>query len=313
MIIEKHPTWDIQDASKVKCFEECARKYFFNYVLGWESDVPNNHLSFGTAWHEAMEHLLLNGYSDESILPAFELFLASYRKDFPESTDELFSPKTPKRALEALVEYCQKYKNDLRDFDVLYTEVAGSVPLSEDRMMHFRQDAICKGSQGYFSLEHKTAGATIGRAWMQQWPLSVQVGTYTHVLYCLFPQEEVYGVKINGVGFLKTKFSMERVPVKKGKESMQVWMWNTLYWLDQIQNEFLELENCKESDPVLMCYPMRDSDCSKYFGCPYHDFCTAWANPLQHLDQLPIGIQVRYWNPMDRPMKHKVEGGVLVE
>ena len=314
MIIPRDKTWDIQDASKTQCYLECPRKYFYNYVLGWQSDSPNNHLVFGSAWHEAMEHLLLNGYDQNSILGAYDLFLEYYRNVFPESTDELFGAKTPERALHALIEYAQKYHNDLGDFDVLYTEVAGSVPLTEDRVLHFRQDAICKGSQGYFSLEHKTAGSSISRAWMQQWPLSIQVGTYTHVLYCLYPESEVYGVRINGVGFLKTKFSMERVPVKKTRESMQSWMWNTLYWLDSIQWDFQRLEMCKESDPLMMAFPMNPTNCSKYFGCPYHDFCTAWANPLQHLDEVPMGMKVEYWNPMvtNRPIKHEMVDGKMI-
>ena len=312
-LVPEHYTWDIQDSSKVQEFMDCPRKYFYRYMLGWVSDAPNNHLTFGSAWHEAMEYLLLNGYDDSSVLEAYEAFLRVYRKDFPEETDELFGAKTPARALEALVEYTNRYKNDFSEFKVLYTEIAGTVPLTEDRKLHFRQDAICHSdSFGYFSLEHKTSGATLTRAWMQQWPLSTQVGCYTHVLHCLFPTEEVYGVKINGAGFLKTKFSFERVPIAKTKNGMQVWLWNTLFWLDQIQWNYELLKECKESDEVMMAFPMNTQNCSKWFGCPYFDFCTAWHNPLRNCDEAPMGLKIEFWDPMKyRPVKHKMELGKM--
>jgi len=315
--IKKHYTWDIQDASKVQEAMTCMRMYFFEYVLGWRTDAPNNHLVFGTAWHDAMEYLLLHGYGDNSVIGAYDKFLQSYRAVFPEGTDELFKGKTPARALEALVEYAQKYRRDFDEFDVLYTEIAGTVPLTDDRKLHFRQDAICKGKDqyGYFSLEHKTAGQTIGRPWMQQWPLKTQIGCYTHVLYCLFPSEEVYGVRVNGVGFMKTKFSFERVPIAKTKESMQVWLWNTLFWLDQIQWNFdLLLNDCKESDDVMMAFPMNTESCNKYFGCSYHDFCSAWPNPLRNCDEVPMGMMQEFWDPMkSRPIRHEMDMGKMKE
>jgi len=208
------------------------------------------------------------------------------------------------------------YKRDFDEFEVLYTEIAGTVPLTEDRKLHFRQDAICKGKHtyGYFSLEHKTTGSSISRSWTQQWPLKTQVGCYTHVLYCLFPSEEVYGVRINGAGFLKTKFSFERIPIAKTKNSMQVWLWNTLFWLDQIQWNMELLNECKESDEVMMAFPMNTESCSKYFGCPYHDFCLAWHNPLKNCDEVPMGMKQEYWDPMlYRPVHHEMENGVIKE
>ena len=309
--VEQHPTWGIQDSSKTQEFMDCPRKYFYHYVLGWDSDTPNNHLVFGSAIHDALEHLLLNGYDTNSIAGAIDAFLLTYRKEFPEETDALFSPKTPERVMYALAEYTNVYRNDHKEFDVLFTEIAGTVPLSEDRVLHFRQDAICKGPEGYFSLEHKTTGATISRAWSQQWPLKTQVGTYTHVLYCLYPPEEVFGVKINGLGFLKTKFSFERIPISKSLKAMQVWLWNTLYWLDQIQWNMELLKQCKESDELMMAFPMNTENCNKYWGCRYHDFCSAWPNPLRNCYEVPIGLERRFWDPMERPVRHKVEMGKM--
>jgi len=311
--VKEHETWKIIDSSKIQEFLGCPRQYFYRYILGWQSEYPNNHLIFGEAIHLAMEYLLDNDYSTDSVAKAFDLFNNRYREDFPETTDELFGAKTPARTIEMLMEYSEKYKSDSSDFDVLYTEIAGTVPLSEDRALAFRQDTICRGQEGIFSLEHKTGGKTLDKKWQEQWALKTQIGTYSHVLYCLFPDEEIFGVKINGLGFLKTKFSLERVPIRKNKESMQVWLWNTLYWLDQIYWNIELLDKCKESDPLMMAFPMNTESCENYFGCAYHDFCLAWPNPLKRCDEVPQGMKVEFWNPLEKSAKHKVKNGELVK
>lgn len=312
MLLEQ-PEWSILDSTKVQEGMECLRKFFFREILGWNSVIPNNHLVFGSAWHLAMAHLLENGYGDTIVGQAFDLFLEYYRGIFPSDTDELFSPKTPERALMALLEYATKYKEDKKDFDVLYTEVFGTVLLTEDRSIHFRQDTICRGQEGLFSLEHKTRGRALDRLWADQWQLKAQVGTYAHVLHCLFPNEEIYGVKINGVGFLKTKFSMERFSIVKRLEDMMVWYATMVYWTDLIFRH-TEMLAHKEyyDDPVMTCFPMNTESCTNYFGCPYLDFCSVWANPLQHTEVVPIGFEVKFWNPSLEQGKHKVELGNLI-
>ena len=314
-ILGRNPTIEIIDSTKLQTAQECMRKYFYEYVLGWRSEMPNNHLYFGTCIHKAMEFLKANDYSIENTVKAFDIFNDAYRELFTPETDGLFAPKVPDRVLPMLSEYINEYKNDKEEFEVLYTEVSGTVPIDLDRVLYFRQDTICrdlKENRGIFSLEHKTAGKTLDDKWCRQWFMKTQTGTYTHVLYCLFPDEDIFGVVINGLGLLKTKFSFRRVPIKRDKESMRVWLWNTLYWIDQIYWNYERLEKCKEDDPVMMCFPMNTESCSDYFGCPFLDFCNSWTNPLAHCDEPPIGFKIEFWNPMAEESKHKVEKGKLV-
>ena len=301
-------TWNILDSSKLTAYMDCPRRYFFEYCLGWRSDAPNNHLVFGTAWHDAMEHLLLTDYEDENVIAGFEKFLKSYRAEFPESSDELYSPKTPERALAALGLYAERYYNDLRDFETLYTEIAGTVPINDDQVLHFRLDSICRerASGRIFSLEHKT-GSRNSRFWTDQWPLAVAVGTYTHVMNCLYDPADVWGVRINGTFFQKTKIDFLRVPVRKTLDHMKQWLWNVSWWADQIRWQFDLLEKCKESDQVLMAFPQQPGSCTKYFGCPYHDFCLTWPNPLAHADEPPAGYKLEWWDPSEREATHRME------
>jgi len=90
-IIEPSHTWDIIDSSKLSTFMECPRKYFYEYVLGWRPSMPNVHLTFGTAWHAAVERLLIEGYSQEHVEEAKFIFLQYYRRDLPEEADRIIS------------------------------------------------------------------------------------------------------------------------------------------------------------------------------------------------------------------------------
>ena len=300
--------WEIVDSSKMTEFMDCPRSYFFRHVLGWQSTAPNNHLIFGTAWHKAQEHLLLNGY--DSVDAAVMLFMAEYRESFGPETDELFGNKTPTKADESLRSYAANFKDDLRKWEVLHTEIAGSVMITTEHLMHWRMDSILreKDTGKKFSLDHKT-GSRKGRTWTDKFLLSVAAGCYTHVLYCLYPREEVKGVMYRGTFFYKSKpCEFEEVPCWKSMDSMQVWLWNTVYWYNMIRSNYELFSQCREDEEVMMAFPMQTESCTKYFGCSYHDFCTAWPNPLRRCQEPPMGYKVEFWNPADDETTTKMEG-----
>jgi hypothetical protein len=303
--IPPHKTWEIHDASKLQTFMGCPREYFYRYVLGWEPEGSNVHLVFGSAWHLAMETLLLEGYTAEAVAHGYDQFMEEYRKTFTEGDDMTNGVKTPANALRGLTNYVKHWRG-LDKFEVLETEVAGIVPVRSDANLHFRIDAIVRdigpGPRGgkVFILEHKT-GSQDSRQWRDQWSLSMQVGLYTHVLYSsgLVDPKEIFGAVVNGAIIRKNDEAFVRVPVRKTADHMRTWLWNVKHWYDMIQWNFAELEQCTPDEPVMMAFPMNTGNCTKYFGCAYHDFCTAWANPLKRCEATPMGYQTRWWNPAD--------------
>lgn len=309
--IPHNPAWDILDTSKLLDFIECPRRYFYRHLLGWTSDRPNNHLVFGEAWHRALEVLLNKGYEPAGISEAFDTFMACYRPIFPEDTDELYYPKVPAVVLPALAEYTTRFANDHNNFQVLNTEVSGSAPLNDNLSIHFRLDAICRDMRSgkFFVLEHKTAGSTY--MWAEQWLLSFQVGTYTHVLYCLHNPEEVFGVVMNGTFFDKRKKSnpvdFMRFDVPKTEDQMRTWLFSVLSWANIMQYNLDMLSQCTEDDGVLSAFPLNPKGCTSYGKiCPYHDFCIAWANPLRRCFEVQPGFKVEFWDPRNHGPKTNV-------
>jgi len=175
-----------------------------------------------------------------------------------------------------------------------------------------------------FSWDHKTTSEKwiSSRYWTEGFHLGIQNGTYTHCLYCMFPIEQVLGIEFCGAGFTFLKrgssqrsagyhATLRRVPAYKTPEQMNTWLWNTNALLDQIDLEMDRMHHCKESDPVFMAFPMNPTSCTDFFGCPYHDFCLAWQNPLQTCYEAPIGFKIEHWDPsaMDTRVKKDLTWG----
>jgi hypothetical protein len=286
----------------------CPRRYFYEYVLAWAGEDPNIHLEFGSAYHAGMEALLEFGYTPEGLAMANAKFLAHYRKFWAPEKDNDNVPKDPFSALTMFKKYCKEYADDFTKHSVLYTETAGTVRISADRVMYFKTDALLQGKNGHyrnkkFVREHKTASRR-GNIW----ELDVQVGTYNHVGFSLFGPEDFYCVEVNEAIFQKSKPEVLRTPVVRNGNSMNNWLYEVNCLFDDIDRDHQRLASCKPDDPIMQAFPMHDQAC-KDFGktCTWHDYCTMWANPLQRCDVLPFGIAVKRWDPSAIETSNKIE------
>jgi hypothetical protein len=294
--VPKHNSWFVLDSTKVQAFMDCPRGFFFNYIMGWRKKESSIHLIFGSAWHDAMEHLLNNGYSGKSVAEAFDKFCDTYGEYYPIGSpmDDLNAPKNSANALTALIKYAKTWSHD--SFETLYTEIAGSVPISPSHIMYFKLDALIKDTDGrYWSLEHKTTGR-LTQSWKDSWELKTQVGTYNHVINCLVQPENVGGVIINGAVLRKGDNEFLRIPIRRSHDAMSMWLWETKHYVDMIEWNLRELAEVKESDPVMTCFPRNGESCSK-FGCRMGGLCNMWANPIRMQDRRPIEYGQDFWDP----------------
>ncbi len=312
-----HETFDIIDSTKISTFASCPRHFFFEYILGWREDKPNIHLGFGSAIHEALEYLMncqdgeQVGYSADQAMRAIELFNQKF--------DEIFSPsemdgidmlagidvtngaKDKSNAANAIIDYAKWYRND--NFRTIETERAGTVYLGGDRLIYAKLDSIIEDKNGIYSLEHKTTGRKTG-AWLNDWGLKVQLGTYTQLLRTTYGPESK-GIKINGMILRaptkstgKANNEFLRIPVILTEEMLSMWLWEVNYQLDLLDLNMQWLSKTKASDPVMQAFPRNPSSCSKNFnGCPFSALCGSWSNPIAHLGEMPTGMHVERWDP----------------
>ena len=299
----------IIDSTKLKAFSACPRRYMYEYEFGWAPEGHNKHLVFGSAWHEAMEFLLNNGYSPDAVQGAYEAFLTYYRQYYSSLDDIDGEAKGPANAFLALSEYVVRWRHD--NFRTVYTEIAGTVPITEDgsKIMAFKIDGIIERQGKLYILEHKTASR---RGFEDSHLLGTQVGLYTHALYALkglLGNLPVGGLIINEAIFYKygTKASatrisqggsandFERISVDMNASRLERWLTTTHYWSDRLYEEKEKLASSAKG-----CFPMNANSCYAYNSkCPFFDFCLAWDNPLERRDQIPIGFKENWWNPLD--------------
>ena len=318
-MIQSHKSWEIKDASKLDAFQRCPRYYFFKYILGWDLETPSHDLYFGEAWHRAREVQMLQGY--DAVGEAYEAFEIYYRQFIAPEDDAIYTPKDPEAVLTALLLLKSDYQRDLVENEVVeldgekMTEISGTVPIDEDRVLHYRMDTIMRQVESgkIFSWDHKTTSEKYinGRQWADQFYLSLQNGTYTHCLYCMFPIEQVLGMEFYGVGFARLKrgsanrgpgyhATFRKVPAYKTPDQMNSWLWTVNNLCDNLDREMDKLSQCKEDDSVLQAFPMNGKSCTDYRGCEFHDYCLAWQNPLQHAYGPPLGFTTRFWDPSER-------------
>jgi len=306
--MQDHTTHMILDSTKLDTFQRCRRKFFYQYMLGWVIDQPTHDLYFGECWHAAREYQLLNGYSD--YFAAYEVFEKKYREQFPEETDELYIPKTPLAVLTALEKFAQERQEDLVLNTVLLTETSGKVPIAEDRFLYYRMDSVLERKEDgkIFSWDHKSRKKSFNRQWSEAFQLSIQNGTYTHCMYCMYPIEKVLGVEFCGTAFeylvrgskaRPAGYHIEflRVPAFKPPDQMNSWLWTVNVLYSEVMHEMDALTYCSESEATMMAFPMNDTSCTEYWGCPYHDFCISWQNPLQRSHEAPLGFRQEFWDP----------------
>ena len=310
-----HKAWDVIDSSKLTTYLDCPRKFFFEHILGWRPARPAHDLIFGEAWHRAREHQLLHGYSD--VAGAYAKFIAYYREHFEPDTDDMYQPKDPVGAMLALNKFAHERADDTVVNKVLLTETSGTVPIDDKgHKLYYRMDSVMQTQDGrYFSWDHKSA-KRFSRVWADKFHLSIQNGTYTHCLYCMFPVDEVLGVEFCGTCFEYLKrgsaarpqghhISFMRVPAYKTPGQMNTWLFTVVTLVEEIERDMDRLSHCSEHDEVLQAFRMNPESCTKYYGCAFHDYCQSWQNPLWRCEEPPLGFQVEFWDPTEMKTTNK--------
>lgn len=299
-------TFDVLDSSKIQSLMDCPRGFFISYILGLKSEIPNVHLLFGSAMHEGLERMAIalrdrGQYDVDSVTDSIDGFLDTWQAGLPPQTgfltlDPGSKAKNPGRAEQVLADYARFWKGD--NFEVLFTEVAGTAPISPTRLLHFKMDTIFRDKQGVWSLEHKTTGR-LSKQWEEQWRIKFQIACYTHALYCWFA-DEAMGVKINGIVLRTNDWEFLRIPIQLTPEQLQAWVWEANHWVDYLDWNMAELAKCKSTHPVLSAFPRNSESCSK-FGCRYPEICGYNCNPLGLIENgPPAGYKIEHWDPRDR-------------
>jgi len=317
-----HPVHSVMDGSKIKRLMDCPRSFFFEHILGWQTEETNIHLIFGSAIHAALEVMYTLGewHEGTALVKAMEAFTKVYTEET--SKDEFFEPsevKNPDQAMRLLISYAATYAADMNKYETLYTEVGGVVPITEDhsRLIAFNIDQVFKhltgpkaGKIGY--KEYKTTGRNTA-AWRDAWSYAFQPGTYFYALAAHYGLENVGDCFVDGLVVRKptknnqNNFDFERFPIQKSGPQISAWISDANYWWDFLDWNLQLLCETDPDDPVMSAFPVNSASTAK-FGSKHAPYLNK-ANPLRDIGiEPPIGYHRAFWDPTQREVvKHKLD------
>lgn len=313
-------TYNIIDSSKLSTYMSCRRKFFYEYLQGYRGIYPNKHLIYGTALHEALEHLILAdmpNLSDEEqqkvYMEAYKKALVIYRKDFPDAEfDAERKPKSPEYILPSLLGYYETYQDEWVTDEIIATELHGQVTIGEDedgndRLMTYRMDALRRNSVGQLYVQEHKSGGQAGSTWYDKWELAIQPLVYFHAARFNYPDDQHFGVVINGIIAAKrAKVTLDtikfhRVNVRYNNSMMLEGLELLNYYYGELEKDMLAVQELHPSDEAMTCFPKNPNACTDYnTTCMFHGLCTSVRNPLraEQRNHAPIGMKIERWNPL---------------
>lgn len=300
----------VLDSTKINCYLECPRKFLFRHVAGWTMAVEKYDLLFGKAWHKAVEFLVEHGATPSNVKPAYMLFEE-------ELGDSLVDHPTKNKAevLNALVGYVEQYGNE--KVEPLHIEVGGTMLISHNKTLYFKIDSIVSDysiGKLIVGIEFKT-GSRNSEQWRMHWKNSFQTLCYLHALNALYGEEKVWGLKVRGAIFTKTKgYEFVDVPVRASIQRLELWLEIANQLWDKINSEIEALKVAMNTDePILDCF-LPNFCCNSFGGCVYFDYCISEPNPLRYFlsGYVPPEMKVEFWSPLEQEVRERVnlEGGI---
>lgn len=311
-------TLRLYDNTRLNDYKRCPRFYMYRHEFHWVPKGTRLPLIFGGAWHAAQEVIWANAGKipkGELAKRAFGAFLQHWcgegmpaPADMDYDMQQEMSPRTPGRALEMIVAYIDKRAQQFVDFEVIAVEKPFIVPLDpEDDTLFYigRIDKVVRRGSKILGLEHKTSseyrkGGPFKSTFLESFSPNSQVDGYLYALHMLFPGE-VGGVWVDAALVHKMEEGFTFIPVEKRMEHLDSWLFDTRWWISQLEAERAKLKAEQEvqgRSAYLQAFPKRTSACRDFAVlCQYLDLCKAWPNPVGK--PLPRNFEESRWDPLD--------------
>ena len=315
------------DNTRVQEFRVCPRKYYFRHVIDL---VPSGRWSpplvFGSSWHAAMDTLWplvaknAPKMGDQEVVnAAYENFLDTWIDQGAPHPDDMtadeikdLEPRTPFNAKEMLYEYLLQRRTFISDCEMLAVEKPFAVPLDPNNPDLFyvgRLDKVVRKGKNILIPEHKTTTlysvkGIFRNTFLDQFSPNSQVDGYLHGGHMVYG-DDVKAVWIDGaLVHKKVHDGFIFIPVERQTSQLDAWLWETRYFIDQIEGNWAAYEDEKErggpeTNAYMAAFPKCTNSCQDFArNCPYIDLCKSWSNPMGR--ETPAGYVQDPWSPFDR-------------
>jgi hypothetical protein len=311
------PSLRLYDNTRLSAFRKCPRYYYYRHVRHWEAIDTKVALSFGKAWHAAMEYVwpaIIAGTEKRDIMKTAMLYWTKawvedgHPAKLTLAQEQEYAPRTPSTALEMLVDYIDQRYRRISELEIISVEKPFVVPLDpdDDKLFYIgKMDKVVRektGRRKVRSIEHKTTTAykkdgKFKQSFLDSFSPNAQIDGYIYALHMTYPGE-VSGVWIDGALVHRNETGFTMIPVEKIKAATDMWLWSTRYWIDQIEANTEHLKNLSPDDPYMAAFPQRTESCWDFnSACEHLLTCKAWPNPMGKA--VPSGFREHKWDPLE--------------
>lgn len=268
------------DSTSLGAFKSCPRKYQYQMLEGIVPKGERLALKFGILVHSGIEEYERNrgqGW-DFAVRRAVRKVLEDSGERAEDGTWTRWTSGDPKnlRTLDTLVRTV--IWHSLHYFSESYTTAKTSegvplvehsfkiqlgrvAPSGEAYILCGHLDRVVDSDTGVWVMDHKTTGYSLDERYFAQFSPDPQVSMYSLANRVIFGKKS-RGVIIDGIELKVTFTRFMRSPISRTPPQLDEWVTDLEYWIS------------KAEDYALSGYwPMNDSACDKYGGCPYRNIC----------------------------------------
>ena len=299
------------DSHSLGAFKTCPRWYYYTIVLGLQPRAESVHLTFGLLMHKAREvyykaRAAGAGYEEAVEAAVSDALISTYNPSLrrPWISDD--PNKNRWTLLRTIIWYLDKYKNDAIETATLADGTAATE-------LHFQFDSGFRTKRGEvwefcgwidrigtlnglaYIDDLKTSKNTIGQFWFDKFTPFNQFSMYVTAGQVVW-KVPVQGLIVDGVQVAVTFSRFERGLVPRPAAVVAEWIEAQGFWLKQMEQAAeAGAEAETEGRDAASAWPMNDTSCDRYGGCPARKICA--RAPGARAAALAVEFKRKIWDP----------------
>lgn len=289
------------DSTSLGLLKTCPRKYQLTILDHWAVKGEQLHLDFGIYYHAALEEYdkarALGADYEEGVRAAVQKALV-ISKDFVGTASgdhKKGDIKSRATLIRAVVWYLEHFKDDPCKTIILDNgkpavelsfkmELPFHTPAGEDYILCGHLDRLAEMMDQVYVLDRKTTGSTISSYYYNQFNPNNQISLYTLASRIILPRSAA-GVIIDACQLAVNFARFHRGMVTKTQGQLDDWLEDVGMWL-----------KLAEGFAAAGHWPMNDTACSMYGGCPFQEVCKNDKSIQGNI--LRSNFEERIWNPL---------------
>jgi hypothetical protein len=285
------------DSTSLGLAKDCPRKYYLAQRWGYRPKDESVHLTFGKHYATALERYhkyraLERSHKNAVYTVIRNAMTESYGQLDAEVLKDLIGVakyKTRENLIRSIIWYLDQFENDPCETVTLANgdaavELSFKFQLTDEIWLTGHLDRLVSYAGEIYVQDQKTTGSTLGSYYFKRYNPDNQMSLYTAASAIVFGAP-VKGVMIDAAQIAAGFTRFERGFTFRTPEQTAEWLKDAEY---HIKLTWAAAEHS---------YPMNDSACQKYGGCPFVEVCS--KSPQVRDDFLATGFEKRFWNPLE--------------